>query len=332
MDTAVFSTKPFERTTLTQAVGTRHALRFLDATLSADSAPLAAGCRAVCAFVNDRLDAPCLEALWKAGVRFVALRSAGFNHIDLTAADRLGFRIARVPAYSPHAVAEHTVALLLTVNRKTHRAYNRVREQNFSLDGLQGFDLFGKTVGVIGTGKIGACFARIMRGFGCRVLASDPAASDTVLAMGVEYVALDELLAASDVVSLHCPLTPSTKHIINERTLGLLKPGVVLLNTGRGALVDTPALIAALKRGRLGAVGLDVYEEEADLFFRDLSATIIQDDVFMRLLTFPNVLITAHQGFFTREALQGIADVTAKNLDAFEAGTVPPGQLSTAKV
>ena len=330
METAVFSVKPFEKVTLTRAVGSRHALRMIDATLSAQTASLASGCLAVCAFVNDKLDAACLDGLWNAGVRFVALRSAGFNHIDLAAAERLGFRVARVPAYSPHAVAEHTVALLLTANRKTHRAYNRVREQNFALDGLQGFDLFEKTVGVIGTGKIGACFARIMRGFGCRVLATDPVPSEVVRAMGVEYVGLDELLAASDVVSLHCPLTPVTKHMINERTLGLMKPEAVLLNTGRGALVDTPSLIASLKRGRLGAVGLDVYEEEADLFFRDLSATIIQDDVFMRLMTFPNVLITAHQGFFTREALQGIADVTAANLDAFEAGTVPPGHLSPA--
>lgn len=332
MDTAVFSVKPFEKATLTQAVGTRHTLRMLDATLAADTAALASGCRAVCAFVNDRLDAPCLEALHRVGVRCVALRSAGFNHIDLAAAARLGLSVARVPAYSPHAVAEHTVALLLTVNRKTHRAYNRVREHNFALDGLQGFDLFGKTIGVIGTGKIGTCFARIMRGFGCRVLAADPAPSDAARALGVEYADLDTLLAASDVVSLHCPLTPQTKHLINERTLGLMKPGVVILNTGRGALVDTPALIAALKRGRLGAVGLDVYEEEADLFFRDLSASIIQDDVFMRLLTFPNVLVTAHQGFFTREALQGIADVTASNLDAFEAGTKPPGHIAPPNV
>ena len=331
MDTAVFSIKPFEKATLTQAVGTRHALRFLEATHAADTATLASGCGAVCAFVNDRLDSPCLEALHRVGVRFIALRSAGFNHIDLAAAARLGFAVARVPAYSPHAVAEHTVALLLTVNRKTHRAYNRVREQNFALDGLQGFDLFGKTVGVIGTGKIGTCFARIMRGFGCRVLAADPAPADEARALGVDYVDLDTLLAASDVVSLHCPLTPTTKHLIDTRTLGLMKEGAILLNTGRGALVDTPALIASLKRGRLGAVGLDVYEEEADLFFRDLSASIIQDDVFMRLMTFPNVLITAHQGFFTHEALKGIADVTAGNLDAFQAGTVPPGHLAFSK-
>ncbi len=334
MNTAIFSARAYERAPLTAAVGTppRHTLRWIEPSLSAETAPLAKGCAAVCVFVNDRLDAPCLNALAELGVRFIALRCAGFNNVDLKHAESLGLKVARVPAYSPHAVAEHTAALLLTLNRKTHRAYARVREQNFALGGLEGFDLFGKTVGIIGTGKIGACFAAIMRGFGCRILASDPTPDPNCLSMGVTYVPADDLLAQSDIVSLHCPLTPQTKHLINDRTLALMKTGSVLLNTGRGALVDTRALIAALKRGTLGGVGLDVYEEEGDLFFRDLSGVILQDDVFARLMTFPNVLITAHQGFFTHEALRGIADVTAANLDAFEAGTPPPGHLPTAKV
>ncbi|HEX2011485.1 MAG TPA: 2-hydroxyacid dehydrogenase, partial [Roseateles sp.] len=234
-------------------------------------------------------------------------------------AARLGLQVARVPEYSPHAVAEHTVALLLTLNRKTHRAHARVREGNFALDGLLGFDLHGRTVGVVGTGKIGACFARIMGpGFGCALLGHDPRPSPACEALGMRYVGLDELLAASDVISLHCPLTPQTRHLIDGTALACMKRGVLLLNSSRGAVIDTGAAIAALKTGQLGGLGLDVYEEEGELFFRDLSDTALQDDVFARLLTFPNVLITGHQGFFTAEALTAIAETTLANLQAFE--------------
>lgn len=330
MRVAFFSSKPFERGPMLAAAGTRHQLEFFAQRLEASSAPAARGFQAVCAFVNDQLDSPCLEALAAIGVRHVALRSAGFNHVDIAAAERLGLTVARVPAYSPHAVAEHTVALMLCLNRKLHRAFNRVREQNFALDGLMGFDLFGKTVGIVGTGKIGLCVAAIMRGFGCRVLATDPSPSTEVVALGGAYVALPRLLAESDIVTLHCPLTPNTRHLINQAALAAMKPGVMLINTGRGALIDTRALIQSLKSGRIGSVGLDVYEEEADLFFRDLSEEVIQDDVFVRLLTFPNVLMTAHQGFFTREAVAGIAQTTIANIDGFESDSVPPPNLVTS--
>lgn len=331
MNAAVFSTKPFERESLTHAAGKAHRLTFLEPKLDASTASLAAGCHAVVAFVNDRLDAPCLAELAKHGVKHIALRSAGFNNVDLAAATKLGFTVARVPAYSPYAVAEHAIALLLTLNRKTHRAYNRVREQNFALDGLMGFDLHGKVAGVVGTGKIGRCVVAILKGFGCNVLAFDPTPHPECIARGVRYVELPTLLAESDVVTLHCPLTPATKHMIDRRALAAMKPGAYLINTGRGALIDTADLITALKSGRLGAVGLDVYEEEADLFFRDLSMTPIQDDIFARLMTFPNVLITGHQGFFTREALANIADTTAANLTGFETGNVPTDNLVALK-
>lgn len=329
MRTAFFSAKPFEREPMHAAAGGRHELVFLPQRLDASTAPAAAGSTAVCAFVNDQLDAPCLSALAGLGVRLIALRSAGFNHVDVETASRLGLAVARVPAYSPHAVAEHTVAMMLCLNRKLHRAFNRVREHNFALDGLMGFDLFGKTVGIIGTGKIGQCVARIMRGFGCRVLASDPFPSAEMRALGADYVALPDLLTRSHIITLHCPLNPDTRHLIDAAALAAMQPGAMLLNTGRGALIDTRALIQALKSGRLGAVGLDVYEEEADLFFRDLSEEVLQDDIFARLLTFPNVLITAHQGFFTREAVDNIAQTTIANLDGFAAGAVPPSNLVT---
>lgn len=319
MRVAVFSTRPYDRHFLQRAnAAGRHELRFLDAALDATTAVAADGAEAVCAFVNDRLDAEVLGQLQRSGVRLAALRSAGFNHVDLAAAAALGVAVARVPEYSPHAVAEHTVALLLALNRKIHRAFNRVREGNFALEGLLGFDLHGRTVGIVGTGKIGECFARIMAGFGCRLLAHDPKPNPDCLALGARYVALDELLAGSDVISLHCPLTPATRHLVDTRALAVVKPGAVLLNTSRGAVVDTRAVIAALKSGRLGGLGLDVYEEEADLFFRDLSAEVLHDDVFARLLTFPNVLVTGHQAFFTEDALTAIAETTIANLDAFE--------------
>ena len=251
----------------------------------------------------------------------IALRSAGYNHVDLAAAHALGLAVVRVPAYSPHAVAEHGVGLVLALCRHLHRAYNRTREGDFSLHGLTGFDLHGRTVGVIGSGQIGEVFARIMSGFGCHILAYDPYPNLAIEALGGRFVELDELLAQSDIISLHCPLNEATQHLINARSLARMKRGAMLINTGRGALVDTPALIEALKSGQLGYLGLDVYEEEADIFFADRSDQPLQDDVLARLLTFPNVIITAHQAFLTREALAGIAQTTLSNIAAWRAGT-----------
>jgi D-lactate dehydrogenase len=319
MKIAVFSTKPYDRQALDDANQRhRHELVYLEPRLTPETVALADGFDAVSPFVNDQLSAEVVEALAERGVRLLTLRSAGFNHVDLRAAARHGVAVARVPAYSPYAVAEHAAGLILTLNRKLHRAYNRVREGNFSLDGLLGFDLHGRTVGVIGTGKIGAVFCRIMAGFGCRILAHDPFPSDEVRGMGAEYVELDALFAEADVIALHLPLTPETHHLIDHAAVERMKPGVTLINTSRGGLVDTHAVIHGLKRGRIGALGLDVYEEESELFFEDLSGTVIQDDVFARLLTFPNVLITGHQGFFTREALENIAETTLANATAFE--------------
>lgn len=319
MRIAVFSSKPYDRTFLDRAnQGRNHQLVYLTPRLTAETAALADGFDGVCAFVNDRLDAEVLQALHGGGVRLVALRSAGFNNVDLAEAERLGITVARVPAYSPHAVAEHAVALLLSLNRMTFRAYNRVREGNFSLDGLLGFDLYGKTVGVVGTGTIGLIFAQIMRGFGCRVLAYDPYPNPQARGV-VDYVTLDELYAGSDIVSLHCPLTPQTHHLVDAAAIARMRDGVVLINTGRGRVVDTRAVIDGLKSGKIGRLGLDVYEEEEQLFFQDLSQTMIGDDLFMRLTTFPNVLITGHQAFFTEEALAEIAGTTIANINAFEA-------------
>jgi len=319
--TAVFSTKPYDRAFLLAANERYgHALVFFEPRLGSATALLAHGFPAVCAFVNDVLDAAVLEALAAGGTRLVTLRSAGYNNVDLETAARLGLTLARVPAYSPNAVAEHAVGMILTLSRKFHRAFNRVREGNFALEGLLGFDLHGRTVGVIGTGRIGREFARIMLGFGCRVLAFDPHPDEECRRFGTEYVALNEIFRRSDILSLHCPLTPETHHLIDRDAIAVMKSGVTLINTSRGALVDTPAVIAALKVGKIGHLGLDVYEEEEALFFEDLSREVIQDDVFARLLTFPNVLITAHQGFFTRDALEAIADTTLGNITAFETG------------
>lgn len=322
MRTAVFSTRAYERPFLDEALATGggHEVVYLEPRLTAETAPLAAGCAAVCLFVNDQADARTLGLLAAGGTRLLALRSAGFNHVDVGAAARLGITVCRVPAYSPHAVAEHAVALLLALVRHLPRAYNRVRDGNFALDGLLGGDLCGKTVGVVGTGEIGAVFARIMLGFGCRVIAADPAPSDACRALGVEYVDLPALLEASHVVALHCPLTRATHHLLDRAAFARLRPGAVVVNTSRGAVLDARAAVAALKAGRLGGLGLDVYEEEADLFFTDHSAEGIRDDVLARLLTFPNVIVTGHQGFFTREALANIAATTAANVTAFERG------------
>lgn len=285
MRIAVFSTKPYDRRFLDQANQTQHELTYFDPQLTAETAPLAAGFEAVCAFVNDKLDAPVLQLLHGNGTRLIALRSAGFNNVDLPEAERLGMTVVRVPAYSPHAVAEHAVALVLSLNRMTFRAYNRVREGNFSLDGLLGFDLYGKTVGVVGTGKIGLIFADIMHGFGCKILAADPYPSPDAKPF-VEYVALERLLGDSDIVSLHCPLTPETDHLIDANAVAQMKDGVMLINTGRGRVIDTKAVIEGLKSGKIGRLGLDVYEEEEHLFFQDLSQRVISDDQFMRLTTF----------------------------------------------
>lgn len=321
MDITIFSTKAYDRRFLDEAnaaAGIPHRLRYLEARLTHESAPLAEGAEAVCAFVNDVLDRPVLEALAAGGTRMVALRSAGFNNVDLAAASDLGIGVGRVPAYSPDAVAEYTVGLILALNRKIHRAYARVREGNFALDGLLGFDLKGRTAGIVGTGKIGIAVARILAGFGCRVIAYDPAPSSALASIGAEAVGLEHLLAEADIVSLHCPLTPATRHMIDGAALARMKRGVMLINTGRGALVDTAALIEGLKSGVIGYLGLDVYDEESELFFEDLSDQILRDDVFARLLTFPNVIVTGHQAFFTAEALSAIAATTIENLSTFE--------------
>lgn len=328
MRVAFFDTHSFERVYFeraNQALG--HEIVFLAPRLDHRTATLAQGCEAVCCFVNDQLDATALRVLSEQGVRIVALRCAGYNHVDLVAAAALGLPVVRVPEYSPHAVAEHAVALVLALNRKIHRAHNRVHEGNFALDGLVGFDLFRKCVGIVGTGRIGAVVARIFNGFGCRVLAHDTQVDPTLVALGIEYVDLDALYRNAEIISLHVPLTPKTRHMIDTRALALMKPGVMLVNTGRGALIDSQALIAGLKTGHVGFAGLDVYEEEEGIFFQDLSDQILQDDVLARLMTFPNVLITAHQAFLTREALTSIAQTTLQNLTAFASGAEVHNQV-----
>ncbi len=316
MNIAVFDTHRYDRSALEKEnVRNGHKLHFFETRLQPKTAKLAAGCEGVCVFVNDVLDRETLTILSEGGVRLVALRCAGYNNVDLVTTRELGLTVARVPDYSPYAVAEHAVALLLGLNRKVYRAYNRVRDSNFSLDGLVGFDLHGKTVGIVGTGKIGAVFARIMNGFGCRLLAFDVFPRTD---LPVTYVAPEVLLAESDIISLHVPLLPDTFHFLNERTLALTKRGVVIINTSRGPLIEAHALTEALKSGHVGGAGLDVYEEEAGIFFHDLSGKILQDDVLARLISMPNVLITSHQAFLTREALANIAQVTLDNITAFE--------------
>lgn len=319
MRTILFSTQTYDRDSFL-ACSSDLDLHFQPARLTLDTAALAQGHAVVCAFINDDLSAPVLECLAEGGTQLIALRSAGYNHVDLHAAQQLGLTVVRVPAYSPHAVAEHAVALVLALNRRLHRAYNRTREGDFSLHGLTGFDLVGKRVGVVGTGQIGEVFARIMAGFGCALLAYDPYPNPAVEALGGRYVPLDELLAESDIVSLHCPLNDGTRYLVNSHSLQRMKRGAMLINTGRGALVETPALIEALKSGQLGYLGLDVYEEEANLFFEDRSDLPLQDDVLARLLTFPNVIVTAHQAFLTREALAAIARTTLDNINAWASG------------
>jgi D-lactate dehydrogenase len=319
---AVYDTKSYDMEQFQRAAaGKEIQWRFLDFRLEADTAASAKGANAACVFVNDKLDRACLQLLAGEGVKLVAFRSAGYNNLDLEAAREFGLRVTRVPVYSPYSVAEHALALLLCLNRKIHRAYNRVRELNFSLNGLVGFDLFGKTAGVIGTGKIGRACAEILLGFKMKVLACDPfPALDWAAEKGVDYLDKTELLRESDVIFLHALLTPETKHLIGRQALSEIKPGAIIINVSRGALIDTTALIEGLKSGRLGGVGLDVYEEEEGIFFEDLSNQVLHDDLLARLLTFPNVLITAHQGFLTNEALSEIARVTAANISALERG------------
>jgi D-lactate dehydrogenase len=321
MRVAAFSIKPYDRESLVAAsAGLPLEWTWLEPRLDRETARLAEGAVAVNCFVNDSLDAATLDRLAELGVKLITLRCAGFNQVDLGAASRLGLAVTRVPEYSPHAVAEHTVGLMLMLDRKLHKAYNRVREGNFSLDGLLGFDLHGRTAGVVGTGRIGRRVVEILLGFGCRVLAHDPRPEADLVARGADFVPLDDLLAGSDIVTLHCPLTTATRHLVDGRAVALMKPGVMLINTSRGGLIDTRAVIDALKRGRIGHLGLDVYEEEADLFFADHSGSIIQDDTFSRLLTFPNVVVTAHQAFFTKDALDAIASQTVRNLVNFQRG------------
>ena len=320
MKVAVYSARDFGHESLQRAnVCYGHQLTFLEPRLTHETAPLAAGCPAVSIFVNDHADTQVLEVLHSGGTGLIALRCAGFNNVDLAKAHELAISIAHVPAYSPYAVAEHTVGLMLALNRKIHRAYARVREGNFTLAGLEGFDLNERTVGVIGTGRIGMVISHILHGFGCRLLGVDVARNSQFASIG-RYVPLDELLAASEIITLHCPLTHETHHLIDAEAIRKMIRGMMLINTSRGALIDTPAVIDALKSGQIGYLGLDVYEEEADLFFTDLSDEVIQDDVFARLLTFPNVIITGHQAFFTRQAVDAIANTTLQNVSDFESG------------
>ncbi len=314
---AFFDAKPYDIQTFDPIRPDGWDFRYFREHLTANTVGLATGFDAVCVFVNDRLDAEVIERLRGGGTRLVALRCAGYNNVDLPAA-RGRIRVARVPSYSPHSVAEHAVALMLGLNRKTHRAYYRIRDNNFNINGLLGFDMFGKTAGIVGTGRIGACLATILKGFGMKVLAFDSfPAAELAESVGFEYVTLDQLYGQSHIISLHCPLTPETYHLIDERSLAKMRPDVMIVNTSRGQLVDTKALIRALKTRRVGYAGLDVYEEEADYFFEDLSGSTIADDALARLMTFNNVLITSHQAFFTEEALLNIATTTVENIAAF---------------
>lgn len=321
MKVAVFSTKAYDWQFLSAANSlSQHELVYFEPRLNRDTAILAAGFAAVCVFVHDQVDAPTLEILAAHGTHLVALRCAGFNNVDLKAAADLGITVVRVPAYSPYGVAEHAVGLILSLNRKIHHAYNRVREGNFSLERLLGFNLNGRTVGILGTGKIGLILGQIMKGFGCHLLAYDVYQNPELEALGGKYVELPELFANSDIISLHCPLIPETHHLINAEAIAQMKPGMMIINTSRGGLIDTQAVIDGLKSGQIGYLGVDVYEQESELFFEDLSGEIIQDDVFQRLTTFPNVLITGHQAFFTEEALHNIADTTFANIADIEQG------------
>jgi len=315
MKVAVFSAKPYDKLFLEETNRQHHhELKFFSPSLDDATVGLAVGFEGICVFVNDRLDRAIIETLHQQGIRLIALRCAGYNNVDLDAAKELDIPVVRVPAYSPYAVAEHAIALILTLNRKIHRAYNRVREGNFALNGLLGFDLHNRTVGIVGTGKIGRIAGQILHGFGCQVLAYDLYPNQEFAQRYGEYVSLEELLSRSDIISLHCPLTPQTHHLIDEDAISKMKQGVMLVNTSRGGLIDTQAVIKGLKSRQIGHLALDVYEKESSMFFEDMSGEIIQDDVFERLLTFPNVIITGHQAFFTEDALQNIAETTLNNI------------------
>jgi len=319
MKLAVFSTKQYTRYFMDEAnKHYKHSITYFEPRLNEETVGLAAGYEAICPFVNDTLNAQVLDKLAENGTKLIALRSAGFNNVDVERAIDNGMTIARVPAYSPNSVAEHTIALIMTLNRKVCRAFTRVREGNFALDGLLGFDVFTKTVGIVGTGKIGSLVAKIMLGFGCEVIAYDLNVNQELADMGVQYESMEDLFARSDIITLHCPLTRNTYHMINPDTLARMKDGVMLINTSRGAIIDTSAVIESLKSGKLGYLGLDVYEEEENLFFEDLSNQVIQDDVFARLLWFPNVIITGHLAFFTINALRNISETTLENVSCYE--------------
>lgn len=319
MKIAVFSTKSYDQEYFeSYSIDSHYNFSFFETALNKDTASLTIGFDAVCIFVNDRVDKNTIEILSENGVRLIALRCAGFNNVDIEAAKSNNLKVLRVPAYSPEAVAEHAVALILTLNRKTHKAYNRVREGNFSLKNLIGFNLYGKTIGVIGTGQIGATFCRIMKGFGCKIIAFDVSKSDELIQQGVEYLTLDEVFQQSDILSLHCPLNSNTKHIVNERSIELMKDGVMIINISRGALINTADVVTGLTNKKIGYLGIDVYEQEEKLFFEDLSESIIEDDLILKLISFPNVLITSHQAYFTKEAMDEITTTTLKNIEAFD--------------
>ncbi|MGC4234751.1 MAG: 2-hydroxyacid dehydrogenase [Niabella sp.] len=327
MKITFFSTKRYDKDSFTKANEPYNfELEFFETHLGPHSVEMVKDATVVCVFVNDKLTRPVLETLAAKNVKIIALRCAGFNNLDMEAAKELGIKVCRVPAYSPQAVAEHALAMIMTLNRKTHKAYNRVREQNFALQGLLGFDICGKTVGVIGTGNIGKAFIRIMLGMGCKVIAYDMYPDKALETTGVRYHPLEEVLQQSDIISLHCPLTDDTYHLVRKETIDQMKKGVMIINTGRGKLIDTKAAIDALKSGHIGYLGIDVYEQEEQIFFRDLSADIIQDDMIQRLMSFPNVLVTAHQAFFTKEALEQIATVTYNNIQSLTNGKDPETQ------
>ena len=329
MKIAVFSAKRYDREFLDAAnAATGHQLKYFEAALDAESVGLAAGYEAVCIFVNDKCDADVLNELQRGGTGLVALRCTGFNNVDLKVAEALGMKVVRVTDYSPYSVAEHAVALLQAINRKIHRAYNRTRDSNFALDGLMGFDLHGKSVAVIGTGKIGRVFTKIMLGFGCNVIGYDKYPSPEFEALGAHYAVPGEIARDADIISLHCPLTPETYHIINADTIARAKRGALLINTSRGGLVDTEAVIEGLKSGQIGGFAADVYEQEADLFFRDLSSVVVTDDVLQRLISFPNVIVTGHQAFFTREAITTICETTLRSATQFAQGQPLSDEIS----
>ncbi len=328
MKIAVFSTQKYDREFLS-AVPTEHKFVFFEAQLNTDTVNLTQGFDGVCIFVNDHADSEIITELKNNGIKVIALRCAGFNNVDVKAAEKAGIRVVRVPAYSPEAVAEHAVALIMTLNRKTHKAYLRIKENNFSLERLTGFNIYGKTVGVIGTGKIGKAFCKIMLGFGAKVIAYDKFGDDEAKKLGIKYVTFEEVLKNSDIISLHCPLTPETKYMIDWEAFANMKDGVMLINTSRGALINTKDAILALKRGKIGYLGIDVYEQEEHLFYKDLSENIIPDDTIARLMSFPNVMMTSHQGFFTKEALTEIAATTVGNIDCVAQGKPSPNEVKS---